>query len=74
MLVRDPDKVYGEQFFFTYTAEAFEAQIVDVKAGEEADKARLAAEEEVRYDAVRWFKRHHVCGDVVLYWPSADTR
>lgn len=49
LLVRDPDKVYGEHFFFTCTAEALETQMAVIAAGEEKEKARLAAEEEVKF-------------------------
>lgn len=48
LLIGDPDKVYGEQWYFTYTAEAFETQLKLQKAGEEEDRARLEAEAEVR--------------------------
>lgn len=48
LLVRDLEKKYGEQCFFTYTAEAFETQMALLKAEEEAEKARLAEEAEVR--------------------------
>lgn len=47
LLVRDPDKVYGEMWFFTFTQEAFDSQVSLAKAGEEEEKARLAAENEV---------------------------
>lgn len=48
LLVGDPDKVHGEQWFFTYTAEAFEAQLTVLQAGEKEEQARLEAEAEVR--------------------------
>lgn len=39
--------MYGEQWYFTYTAEAFESQLVLQKAGEAEEQARLEAEAEV---------------------------
>lgn len=47
MLIGDPNKVYGEQWYFTYTAEAFESQLALQKAGEVEEQARLEAEAEV---------------------------
>lgn len=47
LLIGDPNKVYGEQWYFTYTAEAFESQLVLQKAGEVEEQARLEAEAEV---------------------------
>lgn len=47
LLVADPGKVYGEQWYFTYTAAALEAQMNLRRAGEEEEKARLAADAEV---------------------------
>lgn len=49
MLVADPNKVYGEQWYFTFTAEAFETQLKLQTAEAEAERARLEAEAEVRY-------------------------
>ncbi|CAM9322283.1 unnamed protein product, partial [Laminaria digitata] len=46
LLIGDPNKVYGEQWYFTYTAEAFESQLVLQKAGEVEEQARLEAEAE----------------------------
>lgn len=40
--------MYGEQWYFTYTAEAFESQLVLQKAGEVEEQARLEAEAEVK--------------------------
>lgn len=48
LLIGDPNKVYGEQWYFTYTAEAFESQLNLQRAGEAEEKARLEAEAEVK--------------------------
>ncbi|CAB1102561.1 unnamed protein product [Ectocarpus sp. CCAP 1310/34] len=46
LLVADPNKMYGEQWYFTFTAEAFETQLKLQTAEAEAEKARLEAEAE----------------------------
>ena len=43
----DPNKVYGEQWYFTFTAEAFETQLKLQTAEAEEEKARQEAEAEV---------------------------
>lgn len=40
--------MYGERWFFTYTAEAFEEHLKKQRDREEEEKARLEAEAEVR--------------------------
>lgn len=40
--------MYGEQWYFTFTAEAFETHLKLQTAGAEEEKARLEAEAEVR--------------------------
>lgn len=40
--------MYGERWFFTYTAEAFEEQLKQQRAREEEERERLEAEAEVR--------------------------
>lgn len=47
LIVADPNKVYGEQWYFTFTAEAFETQLKLQTAGAEEEKARQEAEAEV---------------------------
>lgn len=47
LIVADPEKVYGEQWYFTFTAEAFETQLKLQTAGAEEEKARKEAEAEV---------------------------
>lgn len=63
LLIGDPKKVYGEQWYFTFTSEAFETQLKMQTAGAEEEKARLEAEAEVRNIEETLKSRHKRCVD-----------
>ncbi len=55
----DPNKVYGEQWYFTFTAEAFETQLKLQTAEAEEEKARKEAEAEVRAWVIIEVRSHY---------------
>lgn len=62
LLVADPQKKYGEQWYFTFTNDAFQREMERIKVGEEEARNRLEAEAEVRLRLLprRFVPHHHV--------------